>query len=227
MSGLFRRLAERASGQRSPVLHATVGPVDPIPGDWLPEVDPLPLPATATPASPTSQTIGIQPPPYVATPTAPDNVHEQSTTPLPSPLAHPRETVSRPVSVAPGTTTHNSTPQAQRQPDPMTPESTMAAVMRASPSPEIECPVPAQTYDSPRLPAQLLARPSSSADQPPPLPPFNPPPVPPVADEIHVHIGRIEVTALREAAPAKPPTRTPQPSLSLDDYLARRKGELP
>jgi hypothetical protein len=72
-----------------------------------------------------------------------------------------------------------------------------------------------------------MARPSSSADQPPPLSTINPPPVPPVADEIHVHIGRIEVTALREVAPAKPPTRTPQSSLSLDDYLARRKGERP
>jgi hypothetical protein len=48
-----------------------------------------------------------------------------------------------------------------------------------------------------------------------------------VADEIHVHIGRIEVTALREAPTVKPPARTPQPSLSLDDYLARRKGERP
>jgi hypothetical protein len=48
-----------------------------------------------------------------------------------------------------------------------------------------------------------------------------------VAAEIHVHIGRIEVTALHEAVPAKQPIRTPQPSLSLDDYLARRKGERP
>ncbi|HEF4760892.1 TPA: hypothetical protein SAN82_003339 [Pseudomonas putida] len=103
----------------------------------------------------------------------------------------------------------------------------MTAVMHASPSPEIERPVPAPAYDSPRLPTQLLARPSSRADQPTPLRPFNPPPSPPVADEVHVHIGRIEVTALHEAAPAKPPPRTPQPSLSLDDYLARRKGERP
>lgn len=227
MSGLFRRLAERATGQRSPVLHATVWPGSLISGGWLPEVDPLPLSATATPASPGSQTTRIQPPLHVATPTTPVNAHEQSTVPVPSPLAHQREIASRDVSVAPGTTSRHSTPQAQRQPDPMPPEPRIAAVTRTLPSLEIERLVPPPTYDSPRLPAQLLARPPSSSDQPPPLPPFNPPPAPPVADEIHVHIGRIEVTALRESVPAKPSTRTPQPSLSLDDYLSRRKGERP
>jgi hypothetical protein len=43
--------------------------------------------------------------------------------------------------------------------------------------------------------------------------------------EVHVHIGRIEVTALHEAPPPKPkrpPARSP---MSLDDYLARRKEE--
>ncbi len=41
--------------------------------------------------------------------------------------------------------------------------------------------------------------------------------------EVHVHIGRIEVTAVQEAPPRKTraaPTRTP---MSLDEYLARRK----
>jgi hypothetical protein len=44
------------------------------------------------------------------------------------------------------------------------------------------------------------------------------------ADEIHIHIGRIEVTAVQEpAAPAprrKPKGREP---MSLDDYLAKRR----
>jgi hypothetical protein len=42
--------------------------------------------------------------------------------------------------------------------------------------------------------------------------------------EVHVSIGRIEVTAVHEAAPA--PKRAPargQRALSLEDYLARRK----
>ncbi len=42
--------------------------------------------------------------------------------------------------------------------------------------------------------------------------------------EVHVHIGRIEVTALQQTpAPRKPP-RSGRAPLSLDDYLARRRG---
>lgn len=227
MSGLFRRLAERANGQRSPVLHATVLPVTPIAGDWLPEVDPLPWSAPVTSAPPASQTTAVHPPAHVVTPTAHVNAHEQATALVPSPRAYPRETASRPVTPAPGTPTCDPTPQAQPQPDPMTPVPVMTAVMHTSPSPEIERPAPAPTCDAPRLPTPLLACRSSSGDQPPPVTPFNPPSAPPVADEIHVHIGRIEVTALHEALPAKQQIRTPQPSLSLDDYLARRKGERP
>lgn len=42
--------------------------------------------------------------------------------------------------------------------------------------------------------------------------------------EVHVHIGRIEVTALQDAPVAKPSARGRQP-MSLDEYLARRQGE--
>lgn len=44
--------------------------------------------------------------------------------------------------------------------------------------------------------------------------------------EVHVSIGRIEVTALQAATP--PPRKTPRAGrapLSLDDYLARRRGQ--
>jgi hypothetical protein len=42
--------------------------------------------------------------------------------------------------------------------------------------------------------------------------------------EIHVHIGRIELTAVHEAPPDRPVPRTPRPEpMSLDDYLARRE----
>ncbi len=41
--------------------------------------------------------------------------------------------------------------------------------------------------------------------------------------EVHVHIGRIEVTAVEETAPPKK-SRTAQPrTLPLGDYLARRR----
>jgi hypothetical protein len=41
-------------------------------------------------------------------------------------------------------------------------------------------------------------------------------------DEIQIHIGRIEVTAV--SAPAPRPPRPPDKSVSLDDYLRRRGG---
>jgi hypothetical protein len=45
--------------------------------------------------------------------------------------------------------------------------------------------------------------------------------------EVHVHIGRIEVIAVHEPAPAKPAAaRRPAP-MSLDDYLAKRHGGRP
>jgi len=44
-------------------------------------------------------------------------------------------------------------------------------------------------------------------------------------NEVHVHIGRIEVTATTQAAPSGPKTRESTPPLSLDDYLARRQRE--
>lgn len=46
---------------------------------------------------------------------------------------------------------------------------------------------------------------------------------PGIANEVHVHIGRIEVTALREARPARSPNGTAPPKpRSLDAYLAAR-----
>lgn len=44
-------------------------------------------------------------------------------------------------------------------------------------------------------------------------------------DEVHIHIGRIEVTAIQESRPAGKPSRKGAAPLSLDDYLARRKGD--
>ena len=41
--------------------------------------------------------------------------------------------------------------------------------------------------------------------------------------EVHVHIGRIEVTAVQEAAVPKPAAAGRRQPMSLDDYLARRQ----
>jgi len=41
--------------------------------------------------------------------------------------------------------------------------------------------------------------------------------------EVHVHIGRIEVTAVAEATPARSKPRTGKAPMSLDEYLAQRE----
>jgi hypothetical protein len=43
--------------------------------------------------------------------------------------------------------------------------------------------------------------------------------------EVHVSIGRIEVTAVHEAPPPKRQAPTSAKPMSLDEYLARRKKE--
>lgn len=44
-------------------------------------------------------------------------------------------------------------------------------------------------------------------------------------NEVHVHIGRIEVTALQSAEPVRSKTRGAQPAMSLEDYLLRRQRD--
>lgn len=43
------------------------------------------------------------------------------------------------------------------------------------------------------------------------------------AHEVHVHIGRVEVTALHDAPPARSRERSGKKPMSLDDYLAQRQ----
>jgi hypothetical protein len=42
--------------------------------------------------------------------------------------------------------------------------------------------------------------------------------------EVHISIGRIEVTAVHEPAPSKPAAARRNAPMSLDDYLAKRHG---
>jgi hypothetical protein len=41
-------------------------------------------------------------------------------------------------------------------------------------------------------------------------------------NEVHIHIGRIEVTAVNEKAPVRPGPKARKPALSLDAYLDAR-----
>lgn len=87
--------------------------------------------------------------------------------------------------------------------------------------------VPERTLDKLVLPLPLLpANPQGAASAPAAsasasasaLPAREP-------DEVHIHIGRIEVTAIQESRSASKPSRKGAAPLSLDDYLARRKGD--
>lgn len=120
-------------------------------------------------------------------------------TPPPAPLFHPvadnAPTSAVSRRLAPDSASHPGTPGIPEQPT-------------ASPSlPEAvlpPAPFSASRFSSP------TARPSERQREP---------------DEVHVHIGRIEITAVQPPAPAKRAARKGQAPLSLDDYLARRKGD--
>ncbi|MDB5979783.1 MAG: hypothetical protein JWQ69_798 [Pseudomonas sp.] len=219
MSGLFRRLAERASGQRQPMLHAWVLPVF-LAGDGLIEDDPPPLPAplTLTPLPPQTPLTPVVPQPA---PEPSFDRREQPATPLVLPDPEPRQAaagIAAPVPIAPPLLPIAQT-HSQEAPPRTEPEPAIASVLAPIPHP-----ANAQALAHP--PAQLLMPASVRTHPAGPVPVvFNPPPSPPAADEIHVHIGRIEVTAVREPAPAKHSARTPKPTLSLDDYLAKRRGQ--
>jgi hypothetical protein len=80
------------------------------------------------------------------------------------------------------------------------------------------------------LPAALLPEAPSSPAQP--VMNIKPIPAPPLAiapvraqseaTEVHVHIGRIEVTASQESAPTARPRKAARPTRPLSDYLVRR-----
>ncbi len=87
--------------------------------------------------------------------------------------------------------------------------------------------VPERTLDKLVLPLPLLpASPPGAAPAPAASASASASALPARApDEVHIHIGRIEVTAIQESRPAGKPSRKGAAPLSLDDYLARRKGD--
>ncbi len=74
-------------------------------------------------------------------------------------------------------------------------------------------PLPATLLSPSTVPVRQTAAPSAAK-----APPQQ-------ADEVHIHIGRIEITAIQESAPSKREARKGPAPLSLDDYLAKRKGD--
>lgn len=74
------------------------------------------------------------------------------------------------------------------------------------------------------LPPQAAAVPPAAQAARPANPPSPARPAPAAEPtEVHVHIGRIDVTAVHAPAPAKRPARSGQAPMSLDAYLAKRQ----
>lgn len=163
--------------------------------------EPADIPPDAPPAERFSITIG--PPPGPGT---------RSATPTPPPVVENTNTAS------PVTRPQQLTPSA-RQAGPH-----LETRLARPPSPPFD-PAAAPRALLPQTPGSPPPRPAGPAAL---RPPIHSQPTVAAEPDIHVHIGRVEVTAVHR--PAEPPRRSPpsrpQP-MSLDEYLARREGRQP
>lgn len=206
MTGLFTRLAAQVVGPpparmrsaaalpfAAPSLAESPGPAEPVaPAEPATNATPLPAPLVA----PTTKRI-----PPIATATTPET---------------PAQPVRRRVPV--------STDPARRQASPDVPAATISAIQAATETTEAGTPPPASTRATTHLPPPLLppsqppaAEPHQSAPAigPPQRPALREAPPPPATPEVHIHIGRVEVTSV--AAPpavARAPRARPPMSLA-------------
>jgi hypothetical protein len=100
-------------------------------------------------------------------------------------------------------------PASSRQADAHLPELPSAAIRTA----------PVVAADAPRLPRADPGMPDR-----PPVAARRPRDRSPETDDVQIHIGRIEVTAIQPAAPRPPRAEPARRALSLDEYLKRRGG---
>lgn len=153
----------------------------------------------------------------------------QTDTHAPSSLAVPPSLITQPIKTA---TANFSTQQA----DAASPQGPRQTAAGHAPSPlagparndsAVNEPVSREDSGPLPLPAALLSpRPVAPRQAVAAVPLASAPPRPsPQPDEVHIHIGRIEVTAIQESKPSKRASRKGAAPLSLDDYLARRKGD--
>lgn len=252
MTGFLQRLAERAMGQSSPLRVATPSPFAQMPETMELAVSQAESSSTAVPAEPmpTAQTPTrarnpAGQPSHTERPNADPLVrmNDQSARPdHPAPLvadlnrltgnrsAESREmlaatmpdTVSRERSALhdlgqPGHETRGASPHAD--------EAGLPLPLIAAPAWQDESRL--MTQPAPLLPPRADPVSSGRADLRFEVPARSHAGTVEETTEVHVSIGRIEVTAVHEAAPS--PRKTPRRNapMSLDDYLARRNGDRP
>ncbi len=250
-SGLLQRLGARATGHawtvhsdaRLPFAAplALEAPTEAPDGaqDTMPHATRTPLPTnhgTARPA--TTQRAPAQPSAPAPWPTEADTREHRAdaaghhpSAPAQADRKGPFAPPAWPIPPAP-----SATPALDAQPHPAHPrqpmtQQTMAA--RATPPRPAErrADPPLATEPSTEPPTLMPATPRAhtlAGQRAPGLPmPGHrsaPSATPAVATEVHVHIGRIEVTALHAPAPPARPARERAQPVSLDTYLARKKA---
>ncbi|MBW8313357.1 MAG: hypothetical protein K0M73_00480 [Hydrogenophaga sp.] len=248
MTGFLQRLAQRATGSARTVRAAPGARFAPEPlGHGTPMQQDAPAPESRTPFEPASSTTatppGASPGGFPAPVLSPADARRQraagpplrgqtgATASTPAPLLAPADEAAAPASAwAPRAIASMSTPR------PPHPVDEAPAARSANPAPsETAAPRPDATPANASAPAwppikPLLAPtirvrwPASAA-----LPPLAHQPgrggPADTTTEVHVSIGRIEVTAIHEpAAPAQRAAARRKAPVSLDEYLARRQA---
>lgn len=224
MSGFLRRLAGRAMGEQSPVRSV------------------VRMPFAVPPAAPEESRIAVSPAPREPVAAVPE-------TRISRPAASPPETAHAPDKTEPRPLLYMPQPAGPDRNQRLSPVSRADDASRAGAMPVQSVEQHERTYvehesgagHEPQR-ARDVAAPAVVPFVEPLLPPVaeTPGPVPsPVGPqwpfaprdtsaptsqptEVHVNIGRIELTAIHDAAPVKP-ARAAKP-MSLDDYLARKRG---
>lgn len=241
MSGLLHRLAARASG-KARLVRADLPPLfgsAPL-AAFEPAAEPVFEPAFEPASDASRQPRTTTAPVAARAPTsafaAPIRTHvpERGAAPpavadrAPGPRRPPQPMLSGAFAAVDGrprsaTAARRSALQDHDAPEPLPP-----ATARRTP-PAAEAPAMTRVMPAPMLPARtetvrdtaaLVAR---TADRSVAM--FAEVPAAATDTEVHIHIGRIEVTAVQEsAAPARPRPRERVQPMSLDAYLARKAG---
>ena len=249
MTGFLQRLAQRANGSARTVRAASGARFAPEPlGHSTPMQQDAPAPDARTPSEPAGSTTGT---PLGASPDrfpdpvfAPTDARRQraaepprrgqnaTTASVPAPLLAPTgEAAAARAARAKTSMSNPDTPdtadetRAVRRANPVTSTPATPKPDTTSSTPPSNSEPPAWRQVEPLLaPAIRVRWPASAA-----LPPLSHRPSQggpaDTTTEVHVSIGRIEVTAIHEpAAPAQRPAARRKAPVSLDEYLARRQG---
>jgi hypothetical protein len=224
VSGLLRRLAARALGVAPTVrpvvgwaaeagVRATADTPALVPETSLEDGGPLPQAAPTAERTPTTGPLAQGPPPVMVEPGAPPRSEQRVTRSLAAetPTA-PREALRTPARSATPPDAHAELGEPRREPVDRT--ATSHDAIRDAPTL-----LPLQRV------ARLLPPQAVAASTPSPATAARPPIE--ETTEVHVSIGRIEVTAVQEAPPPRREPARPRKPKSLEEYLATRQGSRP